>query len=102
MTFLHNKYEFEIEENKVYQLNANRFTNAPKQIHISGTGTVDLASCIETPTTLNDPILTIAEGDSDLFSFYSMNEINYIKLTENQVGVRKIVLSGFDIKIIFE
>jgi hypothetical protein len=95
MTVLHPRYEFEILENKVYQLIPISFTNAPKQIHITGTGTVDLRGCIETPTTLNDPILTLTEEDTNLSGLYDMGEVNYIKLVQNQAGTRKIILSGF-------
>ena len=95
MTVLHEKYEFEILEDKVYQLTPIAYTNAPKQIHITGAGTVDIRGCIETPTGLNDPILTLAPEDTDLFGLYDMGEINYIKLVPSQAGVKKIILSGF-------
>lgn len=103
MAVPHEKYEFEILEDKVYRLIPIAYTNAPKQIHITGAGTVDLRGCIETPTVLNDPILTLAPEDTDLFGLYEMGEINYIKLVSNQAGARKIILSGFqEPTIIFE
>ena len=103
MSFIHPKSEFVLEENKVYLIRPIDSSNPPKSIHITGTGTVDLRGCIETPTSLNDPILTLDSDDSDLFGFYTMSEINYIKLVPNQAGTRKIILSGFkQPEIIFE
>ena len=103
MSFPNKKYEFLLQENKIYRLEPVDFVNAPKSIHISGTGTVDIRGCTETPTSLNDDRLTLDEGDTNIFGFFQMSEINYIKITPNQEGIRRIVLSGFNQpEIIFE
>lgn len=95
MTVPNKKYEFEMLEDKVYRLIPIAYTNAPRQIHITGTGTIDIRGCIETPISLNDAILTLDAEDTDLFGLYDMSEINYIKLVPKQAGTRKIILSGF-------
>lgn len=97
MTIVNTDYEFEIQENVVYQVRKIDFTNVAPSMHITGTGTVDLLGSLQTPASVSDPILTLEPQDSGLGGFYQFNQAipNFIKLEPNAVGTRVITLSGF-------
>lgn len=98
MTILHKTYEFVIEENKVYKITPTRISNISPSIQITGSGTVNLKGSIQIPTSLNDPILTLEESDSNLFGFHHFEKgyPNFIKLEQSSAGIRVITLSGFE------
>lgn len=105
MTLPHGNYEFILEEGKVYQITPTKSFNAPRQLHISGTGSVDIRVCINTPTSINDPIMTLATEDTNAVAnlYQIVSEPNFIKIEENTAGTRIIILTGFNQpKVIFE
>lgn len=105
MTILHKTYEFEIEEGIVYKIRPINLTNISPSIHITGSGSVNLRGSIQIPESIDDPILTLENDDSNLFGFYHFEKgyPNYIKLEPSVVGSRVITLSGFtQPEIIFE
>ena len=98
MTVVHKKYEYEVEEGKVYQLERITSTNVRPTVHITGTGSLDMRVSVQIPSSISDPILTLGVEDEDLIpDLYQFNEAtpNFIKFEANQAGTRTITLSGF-------
>lgn len=105
MPLPHSNYEFILEEDKVYQITPTKSFNAPRQLHISGTGSVDIRVCIDTPTSINDPIMTLATEDTNAVAnlYRVVGTPNFIKIEENTAGARVIILTGFNQpEVIFE
>jgi len=88
--------EYQISEGVVYRIRAS-VSNIRQSAHITGTGTVNLRGCVQIPTSINDPILTLDESDTDITGFKEFKKamVNYIKFEENQTGTRIITLKGF-------
>lgn len=98
MTVLHKGYEFVVEEGVVYELRRITSVNVVPSLQVTGDGSVDMRVSIQTPTAVDDPILTLDPEDANLAAgFYPFQEAtpNYIKFEESASGSRVITLSGF-------
>lgn len=89
-------YQFVVEEGKVYKISPTIITNAPPQIQIVGTGTVDVLSSLFVPESEDDEVLQSDESSENIIGTLRFDEVpNYIKIVPNAVGTRQILLSGF-------
>jgi hypothetical protein len=97
MTRPNPNYEFIIEEGKVYRIRAYFGFNVKPAIQITGTGTVTIKGSILTPSSINDPILTTSDADTNITGFKQFLDAlpNYLKVEESAVGTRVVTLSGF-------
>lgn len=88
--------EYEISEGVVYRIRPS-VANIRQSVHITGTGSVNLRGCVQIPTSINDPILTLDESDTKISGFKEFKQalVNYIKFEENQAGTRVITIKGF-------
>lgn len=90
------RYEYIVEEDKVYRIRPTNFVNVIPQIQIVGSGSTNLLGSMFTPESADSSVLQSDESSVDLNGIYRFDEMpNFIKFVQNQAGERTIVLVGF-------